>query len=124
MRVLVCGGRNFNDREAVWRALDALHKQTPISVLIEGGASGADRLAFQWASEGNRCGTETHAADWASHGRAAGPIRNQKMLDVGQPDMVVAFPGGRGTEDMVTRARAIGVNVWRVPSPSVTPEEP
>lgn len=118
MRVLVCGGRNFNDRETVRRALDALHAQHPISVIIEGGASGADRLAFQWASEGNRCGTETHAAEWTVFGRRAGPIRNQKMIDVGKPDMVVAFPGGRGTEDMVTRARAQGISVWRVTVPS------
>lgn len=47
----------------------------------------------------------------ATNGKAAGPIRNQRMLDEGKPDLVVAFPGGRGTADMVRRAKAAGVPV-------------
>lgn len=115
MRVLVCGGRNFDDADLVRRTLDAIHSETPISVIIEGGASGADRLAFRWASEGNRCGTETYAADWPGLGRSAGPRRNAKMLSDGKPDLVVAFPGGNGTLDMVTKARRAGVRVIEVP---------
>jgi hypothetical protein len=53
-------------------------------------------------------------ADWNTHGRAAGPIRNQRMLDEVKPELVVAFPGGRGTADMVRRAREAGVNVYLV----------
>jgi hypothetical protein len=49
-------------------------------------------------------------ADWHWHGRAAGPIRNQKMLDWG-PDLVVAFAGGDGTACMMRLARAAGVEV-------------
>jgi hypothetical protein len=48
--------------------------------------------------------------DWKRHGPAAGPMRNQRMLDWG-PDLVVAFAGGKGTADMVRRARAAGVDV-------------
>ncbi|MEM9912925.1 MAG: hypothetical protein AAF922_19365 [Pseudomonadota bacterium] len=44
-------------------------------------------------------------------GRAAGPIRNKEMLDEGCPDLVVAFPGGRGTANMVKQAQAAGVEV-------------
>lgn len=111
MRVLVCGGRDFSDRDSAYRTLDAIHAETPISVIIEGGASGADRLAFQWASEGNRCGTLTFDADWNALGKAAGPMRNWRMLNKGKPDVVVAFPGGRGTADMVRRAKKAGVRV-------------
>ena len=114
MRVLVCGGRDFNDRELLARVLGDLHAASPISVVIEGGAHGADTLAFKWASEGNRCGTCSYAADWRAHGRAAGPIRNAQMLDEGKPDLVVAFPGGKGTADMVARARRAGVRVIEV----------
>ena len=52
---------------------------------------------------------ELFPADWKVRGRAAGHIRNQQMLDEGRPHLVVAFPGGRGTADMVRRARAAGI---------------
>lgn len=53
----------------------------------------------------------TEIADWSKYGKAAGPMRNQKMLDEYKPDLVVALPGGRGTADMVSRARVAGVEV-------------
>jgi ABC-type Fe3+-hydroxamate transport system substrate-binding protein len=108
MRVLVCGGRDFSDRELVYETLLDLHP----SVIITGGAEGADRLAYDWACP--VVPTETYKADWTKHGRAAGPIRNQRMLDESKPDVVVAFPGGRGTADMVRRARAAGVRVMEI----------
>jgi predicted Rossmann-fold nucleotide-binding protein len=114
MRVLVCGGRGYDDYATVERVLGEIHAATPITVIIEGGATGADQLAFRWAAIGNRCGTETHAANWQDHGRAAGPIRNATMLREGRPDLVVAFPGGRGTADMIKRAKAAGVRVVKV----------
>jgi hypothetical protein len=54
-------------------------------------------------------------ADWKAHGRAAGPIRNQRMIDEHRPELVVAAPGGRGTADMVRRARAAGIEVFEIP---------
>lgn len=56
---------------------------------------------------------EPHPADWKRHGRAAGPIRNQKMLEE-KPEMVVAFPGGKGTADMVKKAGQAGIEVFVV----------
>jgi hypothetical protein len=53
-------------------------------------------------------------ADWAGLGRKAGPIRNEQMLSEGQPHLVVAFPGGRGTAHMVGIARAAGVEVIEI----------
>lgn len=111
MRVIICGGRNFSEPAQVHRELDRIHAERSISVLMEGGATGVDRFAFEW-----HCGKlpmlcERWEADWGKHGRAAGPIRNQRMLDEGKPDLVVAFPGGRGTADMVRRAKAAGVEV-------------
>lgn len=114
MRVLVCGGRDFADANLLDRTLNEIHEKTPISCIIEGGATGADALAFRWASTGNRVGTELYAAEWSTHGRKAGPIRNQRMLDEGKPDLVVAFPGGKGTADMVAKARRAGVRVMVV----------
>lgn len=108
MKVLVCGGRDFNDRRFVYNELDKRHAVTPISLLICGGARGADQLAQDWASY-RRVACRVFNADWETHGRAAGPIRNQLMLDDGTPDLVMAFPGNRGTADMVRRATELGV---------------
>jgi hypothetical protein len=76
--------------------------------VIAGGASGADTLAEEWA-KAQAIPCNVYHADWAKHVRAAGPMRNQQMLDEGRPTLVVAFPGGRGTADMVRRAREAGI---------------
>ena len=116
MRVLVCGGRDFADRDLVARTL-APYRPQPITApsehkIIHGGAAGADTLAREWA-EVYGVPYREFPADWKTHGRAAGPIRNQRMIDEGKPDLVVAFPGGRGTADMIRRAEAAGVPVMR-----------
>lgn len=112
MRVLVCGGRDYTDKAYLWSVLDGLGPPE-VTEIISGMAPGADTFAAEWAE---RSGFPLHRfpADWNKHGRAAGPIRNQQMLDEGKPDLVVAFPGGRGTADMVRRARAAGVEAIEV----------
>jgi hypothetical protein len=113
MRLLVCGGRHYRDERSLRRVLDAALRTGDLT-LIAGGARGADRLARQWAVDrGVPCAT--YPADWDQHGPAAGSIRNQQMLDDGRPDMVLAFPGGRGTADMVERAHRKGVLVVNYP---------
>lgn len=110
VRVIVCGGRDFADREAVYRALDRLNSLRRIVELIEGGAPGADRMAADWAAERLVKLTEVRA-EWDRYGPSAGPKRNRKMLEL-KPDGVVAFPGGRGTMDMIRAATEAGVPVW------------
>lgn len=112
MRVLVCGGRDYHNRLAVYRELCRLNQEEGISVIIHGGCRGADQLAAQWVEMTDNCREEVYKPDW-SFGLCAGPIRNQRMLD-GKPDLVIAFPGGRGTADMVRRAVRAGVKVLRV----------
>lgn len=114
IRVLVCGGRDFSNKHQLYTELDRIHAETPISCIIEGGAAGADYLAARWSVRANLNDHARYPADWTMHGRAAGPIRNQRMLDEGKPDLVVAFPGGRGTADMVRRAEKAGVPVVRI----------
>lgn len=103
MRVIVCGGRNFEGVGQVFRALDEFHEKDRIVALMHGGATGVDDFARRWA-HANGIRTWTRRADWEKHGRAAGPIRNARMLEW-LPDCVIAFPGGRGTADMVQQAR-------------------
>jgi hypothetical protein len=112
MRIVVTGGRNFDDLGAVDRALSAVHRKHGIDVLIQGGARGADYLCASWANA-NSIPTEDYPADWERHGKRAGHLRNQQMIDEGKPDAAIAFPGGRGTADMVARLERCGVPVWR-----------
>jgi hypothetical protein len=112
MRILVCGGRDYNDIEALNQALDKLHAERRITLIIEGGAAGADAHAREWANA-NGVDVRTFYADWKTYGRRAGPLRNARMLDEGRPDGVVAFPGGIGTNDMIRQARTAGLKVWR-----------
>lgn len=104
MRVLVCGGRDFTDAALVDKVLSRAHARRPIAAIIQGGARGADQLAAEWARN-HQVPVETFNADWKTYGKGAGMIRNQRMLDDAAPDYVVALPGGRGTADMVARAR-------------------
>lgn len=109
MRILVCGGRDYDNYEHVKRVMDSLKSQHTEFILIEGGASGADTLSRIWANNvGIKC--ETYTANWSRDGRSAGPIRNELMLSTGI-NLVVAFPGGRGTNHMVTIARRDNVPV-------------
>ena len=113
MRVLVCGGRDLDDQWFVVNELDRLDVQRgPIDVVIHGCATGADTHAEIWASMHKRKVIGMRA-EWDRLGKAAGPIRNARMLRQ-HPDLVVAFPGGRGTADMVAKARAAGVEVIEV----------
>ena len=79
------------------------------SPVIEGDARGADRLAGEWARS-HRAENIKFRAEWEKLGRKAGPIRHQ-LLDEGRPDVVVAFPGGKGIADMMMRAGSAGVEV-------------
>lgn len=116
-RVLVCGGRDYADRDALFLTMDAVVMRLCVDglpIICHGGASGADRLAGEWAeSRGAEC--VVFPADWTTHGRAAVAIRNSQMLAEFRPDLVVAFPGGRGTDDMVRKAKRAGVIVVTAP---------
>jgi hypothetical protein len=113
MRVLVCGGRSFDDLPLLDRTLNELHAERPITTLIHGGAAGADTMAHFWAGAAG-VPIEVYVAQWKKYGKGAGPVRNQRMLDEGKLDLVVAFPGGAGTEDMMKRARTAGVEVIEI----------
>jgi hypothetical protein len=120
MRILVCGGRDYGDEIVLYAALDEIHGRRPVTRLIHGAARGADSLAAAWAKSR---GVPTHAfpADWKRDGRAAGFLRNARMVRDGRPDLVVAFPGGKGTAHMVRLARDAGLPVLDVPTAAAGP---
>jgi len=108
MRVLVCGSRDWDDRSAILRELQKLPPDTEI---IHGAAVGADSIAGEIATDLGLA-VRSFPAEWNRHGRAAGPIRNNRMLKE-NPDLVLAFTKNllrsRGTADMVRRAESAGV---------------
>jgi SLOG family YspA-like protein len=118
MLFMVTGGRDYADRDYVFEWLDDVAlafkdaKSSPLT-LMHGDARGVDRIAGDWAEEHN-IPVKVFPANWDRDGRAAGPIRNQLMLDQ-NPVFVIAFPGGKGTADMIDRASRKGVIVIRVP---------
>ena len=109
MRVIVCGGRAYDDYEGLERTLDGLHERHRFTLLIHGACYGADRFAGKWATA-RGIPVESVPANWKRFGKQAGPHRNAEML-TRKPDLVIAFPGGKGTADMVNKARKAGVEV-------------
>lgn len=110
MKVLVCGGRDYNDWDRLEDELNLIERAYGRFTIISGCARGADSLAMKYAEVYNDT-LETYPADWEKFGKSAGHIRNQQMLDESKPDLVVAFPGGRGTANMIERAKKAGVEV-------------
>lgn len=110
MRVLVCGGRLFDDEKFVRETLDRMHKEQPFTLVIHGDARGVDTMAANWARE-NRIENSRFEAFWREWGKAAGPMRNKRMLIHGRPELVIAFVGGNGTADMVRQSCERGVKV-------------
>lgn len=107
MRVLVCGGRLYQDYARVTEELQDLGH---ISLLIHGGARGADSCGAKYANA-HGIPVREFRANWDRYGKRAGPIRNQEMLREGAPDFVVAFPGGEGTKDMIKRVQKAGIQM-------------
>src|SRR5262245_43299141 len=107
MIALVCGGRSFTRYDTVEHYLDMLNAIHRFTLVIHGAARGADSCADQWAYA-RHIDIKKFPAQWSEHGKAAGPIRNKQMLDEGRPDLVIVFPGGRGTGDMKAQAMRAG----------------
>lgn len=112
--ILVCGGRDFANRDLVYKTLGDLHAEEPIGLVVNGAARGADKLSTEWAVAMDHVAIHEYPAKWDLHGKRAGPVRNSQMLECENVDMVVAFPGGRGTADMVSKAQQRGVVVLHV----------
>jgi hypothetical protein len=123
-RVLVFGGRKFSDRRWLYDVLDVAHARRRITCVIEGEASGADRMSREWA-ESRNVAVDPYPASWDDLERpgavirknrygklydvTAGFYRNMLMLREGRPDEAFGFPGGNGTKDMATQCLEYGL---------------
>lgn len=105
MKLVIAGGRSYSLTDADHRFLRQLCRSHRVTEIVSGGAPGADRGGELFAKAAGLQLT-VFPADWATHGRAAGPIRNRQMAEY--CDLVVLFPGGRGTQSMLREARRVG----------------
>lgn len=117
MRILVCGGRDYKDwdyfRGKVWEIMDqTIGPRIPFEI-ISGEARGADRLAKKFAERHDLKYTG-YPANWKEEGKKAGYLRNLRMLKEGKPDLVIAFPGGKGTANMVKIAKEANIEVREI----------
>jgi hypothetical protein len=115
MIIYVAGSRDFSDKALLKRTLDAIHRERPVTTLIEGGNLGAHRFAYYWArSTGGIKLFRFEAKQREGEGiRAAERRSNTEALAAGV-ELVVAFPGGFRTRDMAGQAEAGGIEVRRV----------
>ena len=114
-KYLVCGGRDFNDYARMEEVLDKIIGNNPFW-LVHGAARGADKLSGEYARTRDCKGVFEYPADWDTHGKAAGHIRNKEMLLNERPDLVIAFPGGVGTANMISLAKKHNYEVLEVPN--------
>jgi hypothetical protein len=113
-RVLVCGSRYWNNQDKIRKVLS--YYPASETTLIHGGCSGADKIAGNIATDLGWKEIKIFPANWSLYGRSAGPIRNQQMLDDGQPTVIVAFhpdiTHSKGTKDMINRAKRKKIPVY------------
>ena len=109
MKVIIAGSRDIHDYEALKEAIE--ESQYDISVVVSGGAKGADALGERYADEMN-IPLHVYLADWKNKGRAAGPIRNVKMAE--NADALIALWDGKskGTRHMIETAQKMKLFVY------------
>ena len=103
MKIGVVGSRGFNNYKLLKDTLDKYLSEA--TVIVSGGAKGADSLGERWANE-NGLETLIHLPNWDKHGKSAGFLRNYKIIE--DSNIIIAFWDGlsRGTEHTIYNARA------------------
>lgn len=114
MRVIVCGGRDFQDKDFCFRKLDEIISPLKNIEIVSGNAKGADAFGEEYALK-KGLKLSIFKADWKKYGRAAGPIRNREMYHYALEDhpMIIAFWDGvsKGTKNMIDVAPKNGADI-------------
>jgi hypothetical protein len=112
-RIALAGGQDYQDVSRIFAALDKVREKHPDMVLLHGGApKGAELIAAKWA-DNRGVAQVVFRPDWNRHNRAAPFKRNDAMLEM-MPKGIVAFPGNGITDNLVDKARKLGIKVMRV----------
>ena len=106
MKIIICGGREFRLFTEHTLILTRLHQLFRFTEIVSGRCAGADKDAEDWAKE-NHLPIKQFIPAWVAEGKKAGPLRNEEMANYA--DACIAFPGGKGTADMIDRALAHGL---------------
>jgi len=110
--IIVTGGRDYTDKDHVWQVLDSVR---PGNVIVGDCPSGVDAFVRGWLMRTPKLtGFVVYEAHWETEGKAAGPLRNQRMVDDHPEALLIAFPGGRGTAHCTDAARKAGLVVLEV----------
>lgn len=132
MEVIITGGRYYSDRTQLYLTLDTIRENNEISLIIQGGASGADKLAIEYA-ELHKINFKTYDAKWkdlsypdarikenryGKYDSEAGPRRNRLMIDSHPNAILIAFKGNQGTRDCIRSARKAGLKVIDIDGPA------
>ena len=110
--VAVAGGKQAGNANAIWSTLDHARAKHDDMILLHGGGPGAEKIAASWA-EKNGVDQVVCKPDWDAHGKAAPFRRNDELLNL-LPKGVIAFPGSGITDNLVDKARKLGIPVHRV----------
>ncbi len=122
IHVLVCGSRGWTDYPSMLYYLKRLHENTPggIASIRHGACRGAD-LAASKVAAALKIPCSAFPAHWNRYGPAAGPKRNQEMLEAQpMPQLVLAFVdtpdglAGKGTADMLRKAKSAGIQTVEI----------
>lgn len=108
MKIIIAGGRDYLPNEEEKETVKNILKENQVTGIVSGCATGVDTWAIDLGSE-LELSIDLFPADWKQHGRSAGPIRNGLMAQYA--DMLIAFPGGRGTDNMIKQATEKGLKV-------------
>ena len=117
----ITGGKDIADPAAVIERLDKTRAKYADMILVHGGGPGVEKIAASWA-ERNGVHQIVCKPDWDRHGRAAPFRRNEELLNL-LPKGVIAFPGSGITENLVDRARQLGIPVSAASRPEPTRAE-
>jgi len=109
MKLIIAGGRDYHLTSEDYGLLDRIHEAQPITRVVSGSAKGADECGEKWAKI-KGIPVSGFIADWKQHGKKAGPMRNRRMAEYA--DALAAFPGGRGTANMIEEARARNLQIF------------
>lgn len=109
MNIAIVGSRNFKDYEFMKSVIETyiIENSLEQTIIVSGGAKGADALAEKFASE-KGYGTLIFLPEWEKYGRGACSVRNTQIIE--NADVVIAFWDGasRGTKDSIDKAKKMG----------------
>ena len=107
MKYIIAGGRDFNNRNILYKVLNENRYSKNITEIVSGDARGADSLGAEWANV-NGISLIHFPAKWEMYGKSAGFIRNADMG--AYADAAIIFWDGvsKGTKHMIQTMKKLG----------------